>query len=99
MGAKRDAVTAGAKAVLRTGSVFDLSPEAVAFAGGIEVGDVYAEFPASEKTSNLGEIVLDIAETTLNDLMVEGKDQQPRRDRARHRRNDPQRPHGRSHLP
>ena len=71
MGAKRDAVTAGAKAVLRTGTMFDLSPEAVAFAGGIEIGDVYEEFPASEKTCHLGEIVLDIAEAILNDLMVE----------------------------
>ncbi|MBJ31526.1 MAG: hypothetical protein CL466_08960 [Acidimicrobiaceae bacterium] len=71
MGDHREAIIDGARSVLRTGTVFDLTPEAVAFAGSVDLDAIHEEFPASEKTCHLGEIVLDIAESTLNELMVE----------------------------
>ena len=71
MGGHRAAIINGARSVLRTGTVFDLSPESVAFAAGIDIERVYAEFPASKENGHIGEIVLDIAEATLNELMIE----------------------------
>tara|TARA_B100000029_G_scaffold100619_1_gene90823 strand:- start:514 stop:1116 length:603 start_codon:yes stop_codon:yes gene_type:complete len=67
----RGAIIDGARAVLRSGTVFDLTPEAVAFASGVPVEAVFEAYPGSDRTNNIGEIVFDIAETVLNNLMVE----------------------------
>ena len=53
MGDHRAAIINGAKSVLRTGTVFDLSPESVAFAAGIDIERVYAECPASNENGHI----------------------------------------------
>jgi len=71
MGDHRDAIIEGAKSVLRTGTVFDISTESVAFAAGVDVEDILAEFSTTQESGHVAEIVLDIAEATLSELMFE----------------------------
>jgi len=71
MGDHRDAIIEGAKSVLRTGTVFDISSESVAFAAGVDAEEVFAEFSTTQESGYIGEIVLDIAEATLSELMFE----------------------------
>ena len=71
MGDHRDAIIEGARSVLRTGTVFDISSESVAFAAGVDVEDVFAEFSTTQENGHIAEIVLDIAEATLSELMFE----------------------------
>lgn len=62
----RAKLLAGARAVIRSGSVFDLTPESLAFATGIEAQAIETVYPGAT-----WQIVFDLAEEILDSLMAE----------------------------